>query len=89
MRTIALPDMRGLDVSVSITHGINTASAYGLTLDENADVVAETDTRRFSGFCDRCIAYDIAGDMIATRRRIEHSDISDALDEIELECRCD
>jgi hypothetical protein len=81
--------LNGLDARVTLDHGVNTVSAYGLTFDESADVVTETESRRFSGYCDSEIVYSIACDMLHTRRGIEAEDISDAVEALGLTCECE
>ena len=81
--------INGLDARVNVDHGAETVSAYGITFDEDARIVTETRPARWSGFCDACIVYDVAGTMLATRRRIEYDDVIDALERAGMACTCD
>jgi len=82
--------INGLDARVNVDHGAETVSAYGITFDENARIVTETRAyrSRYSGFCNACIVYDMAADMLTTRRGIEYDDVSDALEPAGLTCMC-
>ena len=88
MRTYTLT-INGLEARVTLEHGANTISASGIVFDEYSNIVTERDTLRYSGFCDAEIVYSIAGDMLTTRRRIEHEDVADAVQALGLTCTCD
>lgn len=78
--------LNGLEARVTLDYGVNTVAAYGITFDESGDTVTETESRQFSGFCDQEIIYTLAGEMLATRRRIDWEDVYNAID---LECNCE
>lgn len=84
--TIAL---KGLEASITLDSGAETTRAYGIAFDENGDTISETESRRFSGFCDSEIVYDIASELLTTRRQIESEGIADALEAIGLVCACE
>lgn len=95
MSTLVI-SVRGLEAHVNIEHGFQATSAWGIAFDEDADIVVETETRRFLGFCDYEIAYEVAGDMLAGRRAhpaatrgIEWADISAAIEALGHACDCE
>ena len=57
MATITLP-LPGADAWVTVEHGTETARAYGLIFDDDADVIADIPPERYSGYCTTCILAD-------------------------------
>lgn len=81
--------LKGLEASITIEHGHETDSAYGILFDENAAIIRETESQRYSGFCDREITYSIACTLYDHARQVEPADIWDALSALTPECECD
>lgn len=78
-----------IDASIDIHRGIETASAWGLAFDQDADVIADTDSTRYSGYCDAEIAYHELHRLFAGRWGIESEDIAAAVDAQLPICECD
>ena len=68
-----------VELSIDVHWGIETASAWALAFNDDADVVGETESTRYSGFCDSEIMYAEAHRVIAGRWGIESQDIATAI----------
>jgi hypothetical protein len=86
---VTLTGRETIDACVNIDHDINTSVAYGLAFNDDGDVVAETDSTRYSGFCEAEIVYHELHRLIAWRWGIESGDIADALDMRGIMCDCE
>jgi hypothetical protein len=83
-------EIRGLDARVTITRGNETASAWGILFDENAEIVTETESTRYSGYCDAEILTAVVGEMAFSRRGIEWDDIHATVEALDLPaCECE
>lgn len=78
--------LHGLEARVTLSHGVQSVTAHGICFNENGDIVTETDSKQFIGYCDAEILYAVADGMLTTRRRIESSEVWDALP---IQCECD
>lgn len=87
--TFTLAGRITIDATIEISHGTETVSAWGLAFDGNADVIGETDSARYSGFCDSEVAYDELHRLINGRWGVESEDIAAAIDARMPACQCD
>lgn len=87
--TFNLSGRIAVEAWISITRGTETATAFGLAFDSDADVLAETDSTRYSGYCDSEIAYHEVHRLLASRWGIESEDIAAAVDAQLPVCECD
>jgi len=78
-----------IDATIDVHRGIETASAWGLAFDQDADVIAETESTRYSGFCDAEIVYSELHRLFAGRWGIESEDIASAVDSVLPLCECE
>lgn len=81
--------VKGLEARVFLTPNPFNVHTHGVTYDENAIKVAERGSVTYQGYCDWEIVYDVAGDMLHSRRGIEYDDIAAAVDALGLVCECE
>ena len=90
MTTYALDAIRGLDLSITIEPSSQGYRGYGIAFDDDADIVAETDSRMYIGYCIPDVLASIAGDLTNGDDVMrDASDIFDALHARGLICHCD
>ena len=90
MPTYTLDNLRGLDLSITIEPSLQGYRGYGIAFDEDADIVGETASRLYIGYCIPDILASIAGDLTNGDDNMrDASDIFDALHAHGLVCHCD
>jgi hypothetical protein len=81
--------LKGLEARVFLDYGVNTTGASAILFDEDANVISETESSRYSGFCTRCIIYSQLVKVYDYRRQVEPADIDNALYDADYSCNCD
>lgn len=81
--------INGLDAQVQIGNGYETSGAATIVFDDDANIVAETEFTRYSGYCTAEIVYLELDKTLTTRRGIESHDVANAVLVLGLECTCD
>lgn len=90
MNTYTLDNIRGLDLSITVEPSLQGYRGYGIAFDNDADIVAETDSRQYIGHCITDVLASIAGDLTNGYDIMrDASDIFDALESHGLVCHCD
>ena len=90
MNTYAIDNVRGRDLSITVDQSLQGYRAYGIAFNDDADIVEETESRQYIGYCTADVLVSIAGDLTNgdddTR---DATDIWDAINSAGLFCHCD
>jgi uncharacterized protein YuzB (UPF0349 family) len=90
MTTYTLDGIRGLDLSITVEPSMQGMRGYGIAFDDDADIVAETESRQYIGYCIADVLASIAGDLTNGDDNMrDASDIFEAIGAAGIECHCD
>ena len=80
----------GLDARITIERGNPVGfPAYGIAFDEDANIIADFDSRTYGGYCTAEILERIAYMMFNKHRAIEYEQIVSAVESAGHECTCE
>lgn len=89
MSTYTLDGIRGLDLSITLEGTPQGMRGYGLAFNDDADIVAETESRHYIGYCRADVLASIIGDLTNVDPMQDAADIWDALNASDIHCHCD
>lgn len=82
-------DLNGLEARIFVEPSSQGLRAYSILFDDNADVINETESIQYIGYCLSCVAYRVACDLFDYRKQVEPFAIADSLEADGLSCHCD